>query len=99
MKLIPDEFDRIAALSMLKFSEEEKTSLMDDLNKLLNEAEKLKDFGVSDENPLINPSADIETGILRKDLPQKPVPKKVIMDNAPRKQGSYILVSKRSYVG
>jgi len=99
MKLTSDEFDHIARLSMLEFSEEEKASLMDDLNKLLREAEKLKDFDVSDEEPLISPSADFQTGSLREDVPQQPIPQKIVLNNAPEKQGSYIVVSKRSYVG
>ncbi len=98
MKLSPEEFDRIARLSMLEFNEEEKDSLMDDLNKLLAEAEKLKDFDVSDEEPLINPSANIETGNLREDIPQKPLPQKIVLENAPENHGPYIVIKKRSYV-
>lgn len=99
MKLSPEEFDRIARLSLLEFNEEEKASLMEDLNKLLTEAEKLKDFDISNEEPLINPSADFQTGSLREDTPQKSLPQKIILDNANEKQGSYIVVKKRSYLG
>lgn len=62
MKLTSEGFDRIARLSMLEFTEEEKAALMEDLNKLLAEAEKLNDFDVPDEESLINPSASYEFG-------------------------------------
>lgn len=99
MKLTSEEFDRIAQLSMLEFTEEEKAVLMEDLNKLLAEAEKLNDFDVSDTEPLINPVASFEFGQLREDSPTAPLPQKIVLNNAPEKQGSYIVVSKRSYLG
>jgi len=98
MKLTSEGFDRIARLSMLQFTEKEKASLTEDLNKLLAEAEKLYDFDVSNIDPLRNPAASYEFGRLREDSPTAPLPQKIVLDNAPKKQGSFIVVKKRPYL-
>lgn len=98
MKLTSREFDRIAGLSMLEFSAQEKADLLEDLNKLLSEAEKLKNLEVSSEEPMVNPSASFESGQLREDSPREPLPLQIVLENAPVKRESFVVVKKRAYV-
>ena len=91
MKLHSEDFDKIARLSLLEFTPQEKEKLLKELNKLLKEAKKLDDFDLENEAPLINPAAVFHSGTLRHDSPQPPTPQKVIFRNAPKTTGSYIV--------
>ncbi|MCF8231693.1 MAG: Asp-tRNA(Asn)/Glu-tRNA(Gln) amidotransferase subunit GatC [Bacteroidales bacterium] len=97
MRLTSKEFDRIAGLSMLEFSAQEKANLLEDLNKLLEEAEKLKNIDISDELSLVNPSTSYESGELRGDNAHNPLPQRIVLENAPVKKNSFIVVKKKAY--
>lgn len=87
MTLTKEDFDRIAELSMISFSDEEARLMLDDLNELLQEAEKLPE-------PESLETIDPEFGEMREDIPvNHPDPEKII-ENSPNVSEGYIRAKK-----
>lgn len=87
MTLTGKDFDQIAHLSMFSFTEEEARLMLDDLNQLLQEAEKLPE--TESLETIVS-----EFGEMREDIPvNHPDPKKII-ENSPNVSEGYIRAKK-----
>ncbi|RRD39933.1 Asp-tRNA(Asn)/Glu-tRNA(Gln) amidotransferase subunit GatC [Leptotrichia sp. OH3620_COT-345] len=83
---------KIAKLSKLEFEENEIEKFRTDLNKILEHMEELNSIDTSDIEPLFN-VLDLKDR-LRKDEVKESYIKKELLENAPEKDGDFIIVPK-----
>ena len=92
MKIDEARVDRIAELSKLEFSGEEKTAIMSDMNKMLDFIEKLSEVDTEGVEPLIHMME--EPNVLREDVGTRKTTQKEALKNAPKKDSSYFKIPK-----
>ncbi|MHC1720550.1 MAG: Asp-tRNA(Asn)/Glu-tRNA(Gln) amidotransferase subunit GatC [Clostridiaceae bacterium] len=90
MSVSKKDVDHVANLARLEFSEEEKDSLIDDMNKVLGYIEKLSELNTEDEDILVNPYY-IENRF-REDEIQPSMRVEEAVGNAPQSLEGYIVV-------
>ena len=92
MEITPQLIDRLAELSKLEFSPEEKERLMNDLDKIFSMVEKLQEVNVDGVAPLVYLTD--ERNRLRADIPSVTVSREDALSNAPQKDSDYFKVPK-----
>ena len=92
MKIDDALIDRLAELSKLEFNEEEKVSIKEDLQKMLNFVDKLNELDTEGEQPLIFMTEEVNR--YREDIPEHTITKEEALKNAPKKDSDYFKVPK-----
>jgi len=84
--------DKIAHLSKLSFSGEEKEAIKNDMTKMLDFVGKLEEVNTDGVAPLIHMSD--EENVLRLDENEAMVSQKEALKNAPKKDSTYFKIPK-----
>lgn len=92
MKIDKVLISKLEKLSRLELSEQERTGIQKDLNKILTMVEKLNELDTKDVKPLVHISE--EENILRADEIKHQLPREEALKNAPKKKDGYFLVPK-----
>jgi aspartyl-tRNA(Asn)/glutamyl-tRNA(Gln) amidotransferase subunit C len=82
--------DKLSRLAMLQFSEEERTSIKADLQKMIGFVDKLKELDTTGIEPLLHMSPN--TNVLRDDVPGNMLSREAALENAPQHNGIYFIV-------
>jgi aspartyl-tRNA(Asn)/glutamyl-tRNA(Gln) amidotransferase subunit C len=82
--------DKLSRLAMLSFTEEERTSIKADLQKMIGFVDKLKELDTTGVEPLLHMSPNIN--ILRDDVPGNMLSREAALENAPQHNGVYFMV-------
>jgi aspartyl-tRNA(Asn)/glutamyl-tRNA(Gln) amidotransferase subunit C len=92
MAVTMKDVEHVANLARLEFSEEEKRTLMNQLNKILDYMEKLNELDTSNVEPLaqVNPL----TNVFREDVVKPSQPVSEVLKNAPAKTDKFFKVPK-----
>lgn len=83
---------KIAHLARLEFNEEKEQEMLQDLNKILNWVDQLRELDTESVEPLIHMSEEVN--VMREDLAQNTVTHDEALKNAPRKDSDYFRVPK-----
>ena len=86
------DVEHIAALAKLKFTEEEKKKLQDELNKILEYMDKINELDLEDVEPLEN--INNTENVFREDVAEKCLTKEEALKNAPAKTDDFFKVPK-----
>lgn len=92
MKITEKKVDDLAKLSRLKFDENEKKSIQNELEKILEMCEKLQEVNTEGVEPLIY-MTNSDT-VLRKDEVIQEISKAEALKNAPKTDGDFFRVPK-----
>ena len=92
MKIDKSTVDRLARLSKLEFSENEKVEMVEDFKKIVG-FDKQKEVDTEGVKPLIYVNEDV-TNVLRNDEVKGMLSREEALQNAPVKDSSYIKVPK-----
>ena len=92
MEISKDLFDKIAHLARLNFSEEERESMMVDMQKILSWVEKLEELDTEGVEALTNMAREVN--VVRKDEVGEHLEMGIIKSNAPQTQDGFIKVPK-----
>ena len=84
--------DKLAHLSKLSFSDEEKTGIAGDLQKMIGFVEKLNELDLKDVEPLMHMSEEIN--VLRDDEIKGSISREDALKNAPETDGVFFKVPK-----
>lgn len=84
--------NKLTHLSKLSFSDEEKSGIMHDLQRMIGFVEKLKELELSDVEPLMHMSDEIN--VLRDDAIKNSIRREEALKNAPFTDGQYFKVPK-----
>ncbi len=84
--------DKLAALSKLEFSDEEKENLKKDMSSIITYFEKLNEIDTDNVQPLIFMSDEVN--VLRDDIVIQTTSKQEALLNAPSKDSDYFRVPK-----
>lgn len=84
--------DKVAHLARLEVQEEEKRSLLDDMNKILTFMDKLNEVDTTGVDPLIYMSDEIN--VLREDVVKFEISREKALMNAPKQDGKFYRVAK-----
>ena len=93
MKIDKTTVERLARLSKLEFSDEEKSEMVKDFKKMVGFVDTLKEVDTEGVKPLIYVNEDV-TNILREDEIGGMLSSEDALKNAPDKDSSYIKVPK-----
>ncbi|PKV66488.1 Asp-tRNA(Asn)/Glu-tRNA(Gln) amidotransferase subunit GatC [Pontibacter ramchanderi] len=83
---------KIAHLARLEFNEEKEQEMLQDLNKILNWVDQLRELDTESVEPLIHMSEEVN--VMREDHAQNTVSHDEALKNAPRKDSDYFRVPK-----
>ena len=89
-----ENFEHIAKLARLDFSDEEYGKLTQDMNNVLGYIDQLKELDVSDVAPLENLNEAREKNVFREDSSAPCLPVEEALKNAPKAADGYFLVPK-----
>ena len=92
MKLDEKMVDKIAELSKLEFKDEEKATIINDMNKMLDFVDQLQELNTDNVEPLIHMSE--EFNVLREDENIKTINQDEALKNAPSKDSTYFKIPK-----
>jgi len=92
MKLDEKMVDKIAKLSKLKFNDEEKSTIINDMNKMLEFVDQLKELNTDHVEPLIHMSDEVN--VLREDEIVETISQQDALKNAPSKDSTYFKIPK-----
>jgi aspartyl-tRNA(Asn)/glutamyl-tRNA(Gln) amidotransferase subunit C len=92
MKITDEIINHLADLARLEFSDEEKTGLKQDLEKMIGFVEKLKEVDTTGIEPLMHITDAVN--ILREDIAEKTITKQEALLNAPQTDGNFFIVPK-----
>ena len=92
MEIDNETVDKIASLSKLSFSGEQKEAIKNDMNKMLNFIGKLEEVDTDDVDPLIHMTDDVN--VLRADDAVSDITQKEALKNAPKKDSTYFKIPK-----
>ena len=92
MKLDEKMVDKIAELSKLEFKDEEKATIINDMNKMLDFVDQLQELNTDNVEPLIHMSE--EFNVLREDENVKTINQYEALKNAPSKDSTYFKIPK-----
>jgi len=84
--------DKLALLSRLKFNEEEKKEIRNDLQRMISFVDKLNELDTTGIKPLIHMSDEIN--VLRQDEIKGQVSREDALKNAPAHDGKFFKVPK-----
>ncbi|AKD03393.1 Asp-tRNA(Asn)/Glu-tRNA(Gln) amidotransferase subunit GatC [Pontibacter korlensis] len=83
---------KIAHLARLEFNEEKEQEVLQDLNKILNWVDQLRQLDTEHVEPLIHMSEEVN--VLREDEPRNTITHEQALLNAPKKDSDYFRVPK-----
>ena len=83
---------KIAHLARLEFNEEKEQEVLQDLNKILNWVDQLRQLDTEHVAPLIHMSEEVN--VLREDKPRNTITHEEALQNAPKKDSDYFRVPK-----
>lgn len=86
------ELKNLEYLSALSFSEKEKQSVLNDLNRIINFVDKIKEIDVDINYNDLERKIDINS--LRKDIVKPSMPSEELLYNAPEKENGVFIVPK-----
>ena len=92
MKLDEKMVDKIAELSKLEFKDEEKATIINDMNKMLDFVDQLQELNTDNVEPLVHMSE--EFNVLREDENVKTIDQDEALKNAPSKDSTYFKIPK-----
>ena len=92
MEIDNEIVDKIASLSKLSFSGEQKEAIKNDMNKMLNFIGKLEEVDTDGVEPLIHMTEDVN--VLRADDAVSDITQKEALKNAPNKDSTYFKIPK-----
>ena len=92
MKIDQTLIEKLAKLSQLDFSQEAKSKMEQDLNKILALVDELNTLNTDDIEPLVYINEEFNK--LREDKVGKHLPKEKALKNAPDKDSDYFKVPK-----
>ena len=92
MEIDNEIVDKIASLSKLSFSGEQKEAIKNDMNKMLNFIGKLEEVDTDGVDPLIHMTEDVN--VLRADEAVSEITQKEALKNAPNKDSTYFKIPK-----
>lgn len=92
MKIDTKTVDRIAELSKLEFSNDEKNAILKDINQMLAFIDQLKEVDTENIAPLIHMTEDVN--ILRDDESIVRISQQEALENAPSKDSTYFKIPK-----
>jgi len=84
--------DEVAHLARLEFSDEGKTEILNDMNRMLAFVDKLNEMDTEGVSPLIYMTD--EKNVMRDDEPKITLSQKEALKNAPKKDSDYFKVPK-----
>ena len=90
MKINQTLIEKLAKLSQLDFSQEEKSKMEKDLNKILDFVDELNNLNTENVEPLVYINEEVNK--LRKDEVSKHLKKENALKNAPVKDSDYFKV-------
>lgn len=83
---------KLAHLARLEFNEEKEQEMLQDLNKILNWMDKLRELDTEHVAPLTHMTEEVN--VLREDIAKNTVTHEEALLNAPRKDSDYFRVPK-----
>ena len=83
---------KLAHLARLEFSEDKEQVMLQDLNKILNWVDQLRELDTENVEPLIHMSAEVN--VMREDIAVNTVLHDEALKNAPKKDSDYFRVPK-----
>ena len=83
---------KLAHLARLEFNEEKEQEMLQDLNKILNWMDKLRELDTTHVEPLTHMSEEVN--VLREDVANNTVTHEEALLNAPKKDSDYFRVPK-----
>ncbi|PTR01374.1 aspartyl/glutamyl-tRNA(Asn/Gln) amidotransferase subunit C [Mucilaginibacter yixingensis] len=92
MNIDQDTVEKIAHLSRLELTGEEKQEMIKDMNKILDFMDKLNEVDTSAVEPLVYMSNGIN--VLREDVVKHPITHEEALFNAPDKDADFFHVAK-----
>ncbi|MCS6894682.1 MAG: Asp-tRNA(Asn)/Glu-tRNA(Gln) amidotransferase subunit GatC [Bacteroidia bacterium] len=92
MKITPTLLDTLCELARLELDEEERQSLLGDLQRIVDFVEKINELPLDEVEPLR--FVGRPSGYLRDDEPHPPELSPLLYQNAPKTDGLYIRVPK-----
>jgi aspartyl-tRNA(Asn)/glutamyl-tRNA(Gln) amidotransferase subunit C len=92
MKIDKETVDKIAHLARLEFGNEEKESMIKDMNNMIGFIEKLNELDTTNVEPLIYMSDEVN--VLREDEVKPEITQEEALKNAPKKDSDYFKVPK-----
>ena len=84
--------DKLAHLSRLAFSPDEKEEIKNDLQRMIHFVEKLNELNLEGVKPLLHMSGEVN--VLREDVVKGSISKEEGLKNAPLQDGSFFKVPK-----
>lgn len=92
MKIDEKMVDGLAHLARLQFSNDEKSEIMSDLNRMLNFVNKLNEVDTDNVKPLIY--VNEHANFVREDVVHSEITQRDALKNAPKKDSDYFKVPK-----
>lgn len=92
MEIEESLIDKLAHLSRLEFSQEEKSVLKSDFEKMLDFVNKLNELDTSGVEPLLHISSNVN--VLREDISGNEISREQALSNAGLKDESFFMVPK-----
>lgn len=92
MKVDSQLVDKIAALSKLKFNDQQKEAMVHDMQRMVEFVDKLEELDTTGVEPMVYVSEAVNA--LRKDEVKDQITKEEALKNAPQKDSDYFKVPK-----
>jgi aspartyl-tRNA(Asn)/glutamyl-tRNA(Gln) amidotransferase subunit C len=92
MNIDKETVEKVAHLARLELAEDEKETMIADMNKILGFMDKLNEIDTSGIEPLVYMTNEINT--VREDVIKQEVTHEEALLNAPKHDGDYFLVAK-----
>lgn len=92
MKIEQQTVKKIAHLARLELSEQEEVKMVEDLSKILDWMDQLKELDTTAVEPLTHMSEEIN--VFREDVAKNQLTREQGLKNAPKQDGEYFLVPK-----
>lgn len=92
MPVSTEDVNKISKLAKLKFSEEEKKKLQNDMNRILDYIDKINELDLSNVEPLEN--INETENVFREDEPKLTIAQEEALRNAPSKTDKFFKVPK-----
>ncbi|RFS15478.1 Asp-tRNA(Asn)/Glu-tRNA(Gln) amidotransferase subunit GatC [Emticicia sp. C21] len=92
MKIEQQTVKKIAHLARLELSEQEEVKMVEDLSKILDWMDQLKELDTTAVEPLTHMSEEVN--VFREDVANNQLTREQGLKNAPKQDGEYFLVPK-----
>ncbi len=90
MPVTLDDVDKVASLSRLSFSDDERRRLVDDLNRILEYMDQLNELDTENVEPTAH--VLLMSNVFREDAEKPSMPKEKLLANAPSQEKGYFKV-------